>query len=224
MELKKNPKADVHQYRGMFFSVSLTITLALVITAFEWKSDGNGNSVNLANLDLVHDELLDIPPTEQTPPPPAQVIMPKVVEVPDDEEIAKEMEVLMDVEIKETSEVIPVRVIEEIAKEETDEVFLIVEDDPEFPGGTPAFQKFLKANIRYPYKARTMHVEGKVYVQAVVGKDGKLTDVQVLKGIGSGCDEEALRVINMSPVWKPGRQRGHAVKTRIVIPIVFTFG
>lgn len=223
MESKKNPKADVHQLRGMLFSLSLTITLGLVITVFEWKSTGDDQRIDLTNYDKITDELLDIPPTEQLPPPPPQAIMPKVIEVPNDEEIAKDVEILMDVEIKETSQVIPVRV-EEIAKEDTDEIFVIVEDDPQFPGGKGAFQKFLRDNMDYPRNARVMGVEGKVYVQAVVGKDGKLTDIEVLKGIGSGCDEEALRVVKKSPLWKPGRQRGNPVRTRIVIPIVFKLG
>jgi len=224
MELKKNPKADVHQLRGMFFSLSLTITMGLVITVFEWKSTGDGNTVDLTNHDMISDELLDIPPTEQTPPPPAAVLMPKVVEVPDEEEIAKDVEVLMDVEIRETSEVIPVRIVEAIAKEETDEIFTIVEEEASFPGGTAGFQKFLKDNMHYPRQARVMKIEGKVFIQAVVGKDGQLTDIQLLKGVGGGCDEEALRVIKMSPQWSPAKQRGNTVRSRIVIPIVFRLG
>ena len=69
-----------------------------------------------------------------------------------------------------------------------------------------------------------MAIEGRVYIQAIVGKDGSLDEVQVVKGIGGGCDEEALRVVKQSPKWKPGRQRGNAVRTKIVIPIVFKLG
>lgn len=224
MELKKNPKSDVHKLRGMFFSLSLTITLALVITAFEWKSTGDGGTIDLTNHDMIADELLDIPPTEQTPPPPAVAIIPKVIEVPDEEEIEKEIEVLMDVEIKETSQIIPVRFVEAVAKEETDEIFMIVEEEAAFPGGQPGFQKFLKENMHYPRQARVMKIEGKVFIEAVVGKDGKLTDIKLLKGVGGGCDEEALRVINMSPLWSPAKQRGNTVRSRIVIPIVFRLG
>ncbi len=224
MELKKNPKADVHQLRGMLFSVSLTVTMAIIITAFEWKSKGDSGSVDLKQYDLITDELLDIPPTEQTPPPPVKTIIPKVIEVPDEEEIIEDIEVLIDVEMKETTKIVPVMMIEEEAREETDEIFMIVEEQPQFPGGTAAFAKFLQSNMHYPKQARQMGMSGKVFVEAIVGKDGALTELKVLKGIGAGCDEEALRVIGKSPQWKPGRQRGHAVRTRIVIPIVFKLG
>jgi len=224
MEAKKNPKADVYQLRGMLFSLSLTVTLGLVITVFEWKSTGDNNTVDLTAYDTPTDELLDIPVTEQTPPPPAPTIMPKIVEVPDDEEIEEEVEMVIDVEMKETSETIQVTHVEEMAREESDEVFMIVEEQPTFPGGISEFNKFVSSNMRYPRNARQMGIEGKVFIEAIVGKDGKLTDFKILKGVGGGCDEEALRVVSMSPKWNPGRQRGHAVRTRMVIPIVFKMG
>ena len=224
MEHKKNKNADVHQLRGMLFSLSLTLTLGLVITAFEWKSTGDNHTVDLTKYDMVTDELLEIPPTEQPPPPPPQAIVPKIVEVPDEEEIIEDIEVLIDVEMKATSETIKVAPVEAIEKEESDEIFMIVEEQPQFPGGTGEFMKFVVANMRYPRQARTLGVEGKVFVKAVVGKDGKLTDLEIMKGIGAGCDEEALRVVGQSPPWKPGRQRGREVRTRIVIPLVFKLG
>ncbi|MEQ9414391.1 MAG: TonB family protein [Cyclobacteriaceae bacterium] len=224
MELKKNPKADVHQLRGMLFSLSLAVTLGMVITVFEWKSEGDGNTVSLANYDTFNDELLDIPPTEQAPPPPPKTIVPKIIEVPDEEEIVEDLDVMIDVELKETTETIKMPPVEEISKEDTDEIFVIVEDQPEFPGGNAEFLKFLRDHMRYPRQARSMAIEGRVYIQAIVGKDGSLDDVQVVKGIGGGCDEEALRVVKQSPKWKPGRQRGNAVRTKIVIPIVFKLG
>ena len=224
MELKKNPKADVHQLRGMLFSLSLAATLGMVITVFEWKSKGDSNTVNLAQYDNFTDELLDIPPTEQAPPPPPKTIIPKIIEVPDEEEIEEELNVVVDGEMKETTEAIKIAPVEEIAKEDTDEIFVIVEEQPQFPGGNSEFLKYLRDNMRYPRQARSMAIEGRVYVQAIVGKDGSLDDVQVLKGIGGGCDEEALRVVKLSPKWKPGRQRGNNVRTKIVIPIVFKLG
>ncbi|HRK54135.1 MAG TPA: energy transducer TonB [Cyclobacteriaceae bacterium] len=224
MELKKNPKADVHQLRGMLFSLSLAVSLGMVIIAFEWKSEGDSNTVNLANYDNFNDELLDIPPTEQAPPPPPKAIIPKIIEVPDEEEIAQDLDVTIDVEIKETSEAIKVAPIETISKEDTDEIFVIVEDQPEFPGGNAEFLKFLREHMRYPRQARSMAIEGRVYVQAIVGKDGSLDEVQVVKGIGGGCDEEAVRVVKQSPKWNPGRQRGRNVRTKIIIPIVFKLG
>ena len=109
-------------------------------------------------------------------------------------------------------------------EEEVEEIFTIVEDQPEFPGGIGAFYKYVATNLRYPAQARRMGIAGKVFVQFVVEKDGRLTDVQILKGIGAGCDEEALRVIKKSKAWKPGRQRGRPVKVRMIIPINFRLG
>ncbi|HOO08539.1 MAG TPA: TonB family protein [Cyclobacteriaceae bacterium] len=224
MELKKNPRADVHQFRGMLFSLSLAITLGMVVTVFEWKSEGDGHAVNFAQYDNFNDELLNIPITEQVPPPPPKAIVPKITEVPDEEEIKADLEIKIDAEINEPTEAIRLAPVEEIAKEETDEIFVIVEDKPQFPGGNAEFLKFLRENMHYPRQARSMAIEGKVFVQAIVGKDGALNDIVVLKGIGGGCDEEAVRVVAKSPKWKPGRQRGNAVKTKIVIPIVFKLG
>jgi protein TonB len=78
--------------------------------------------------------------------------------------------------------------------------------------------------MKYPAQARRMGVEGKVFVQFVIGKDGAISDVKVLKGIGAGCDEEAIRVVQSSPSWNPGKQRGKAVKQRYTLPIIFKLG
>ena len=98
---------------------------------------------------------------------------------------------------------------------------LVVEDDPQFPGGIEAFYAFVSEQIRYPSAARKAQVQGRVYVQFVIEKDGSLTDMQVLKGIGAGCDEEAIRVLQLVPKFIPGKQRGVPVRVRIVFPIYF---
>jgi TonB family protein len=102
-----------------------------------------------------------------------------------------------------------------------EEVFTIVEDQPTFPGGNTAFYKFIGHNMTYPSQARRMGIEGRVIVQFVVDKDGSVSDVKVVKGIGAGCDEEAERVLKLSPKWSPGKERGRSVKVRMVLPIIF---
>jgi protein TonB len=84
-----------------------------------------------------------------------------------------------------------------------------------------AFYAYVGKNMKYPAQARRMGIEGKVYVTFVVGKDGALTDVRVLKGIGAGCDMEAIRVLSGAPKWKPGKQRGRPVRVRMQLPIIF---
>lgn len=97
-----------------------------------------------------------------------------------------------------------------------------VEEYPEFPGGMNAWAKFIQKNLNYPYKAQDANVQGKVYLSFVVEKDGSITDVNVLRGIGAGCDEEAMRVIKKSPKWKAGKQNNEAVRVRYTMPISYT--
>lgn len=92
---------------------------------------------------------------------------------------------------------------------------------PTFKGGLHAFGSFLSSNLRYPNEARDANVQGRVFIQFVVEKDGSLVDTKVIRGIGSGCDEEALRVINKSPKWNPGTQRGKPVRVSYTVPIFF---
>lgn len=104
---------------------------------------------------------------------------------------------------------------------QSDEVYQVVEEMPEYPGGMEAMYKFLSENIHYPAKAKEEGIEGRVYVNFVVEADGRLTNIKVLHGIGGGCDEEAVRVVEAMPKWKPGRNQGKAVRVHFNLPIVF---
>ena len=115
----------------------------------------------------------------------------------------------------------------EVLEEETlepEEVFTIVENQPAPIEGMAAFYEYIQQNLKYPAQARTLGIEGKVFVQFIVGPDGKLTYVKAVKGIGGGCDEEAVRVIRNSSKWQPGLQRGKAVNVRMILPITFKLG
>ncbi|MDH5476426.1 MAG: energy transducer TonB [Cyclobacteriaceae bacterium] len=222
MTPKKNPKKDVFRNSGIFFNVGLIVSLLLAITAFEWKSYDAVELVQLGQVDNNLEELLDIPLTQQPPPPPPKIQQPEIIEVPE-EEVIEEIEVDLDIEITE-EEVIEEIVFEEAEEEVADEIFTVVEEMAEFKGGNAAFAKFLQKNVVYPSQARRMGVEGKVYVQFVVGIDGTLSDIKILKGLGAGCDEESIRVMKKSPPWKVGKQRGRPVRLRMVIPLNFTLG
>ena len=104
---------------------------------------------------------------------------------------------------------------------DTDQVFQVVEVDPEFPGGMEALIKYLSENIKYPEQAKKDKIQGKVYISFVVEKDGSVADAKVLRGIGGGCDEEALRVVNAMPKWTPGKQRNTPVRVQFNLPVVF---
>jgi protein TonB len=92
---------------------------------------------------------------------------------------------------------------------------------PSFPGGNAKFYEFIAKNLKYPRRALKANVEGKVVVRFIVAEDGDVSDVEVLKGIGYDCDEEAIRVLNTSPNWIPGKQRGRNVKVRVMVPLTF---
>jgi len=113
---------------------------------------------------------------------------------------------------------------EEIVDEEIvdEEIFVIVESPPEFPGGDDARLNFLRNNVKYPQMAREAGIQGTVYVSFTVEKDGSITQVKIARGIGGGCDEEAVRIVRLMPKWKPGTQKGKKVRVSFNMPIKFT--
>jgi protein TonB len=108
-----------------------------------------------------------------------------------------------------------------LKEEKGDEIFTSVEQQAEFPGGPRAFGAFLQKNLRYPSAAQRANVGGKVYVQFVVNTDGSIEDLQILKSVGFGCDDEAIRIIKLVPRWTPGKQSGRPVRSRFTQPITF---
>ncbi len=114
-------------------------------------------------------------------------------------------------EVKETEEV----------KEEQSQIFTVVEQMPAFKGGDAARIKYLSENIKYPEEARKNGIQGRVFVTFVVEEDGSISDVKLLRGIGTGCDAEAIRVIENMPKWEPGKQRGEVVRVQFNMPIMF---
>lgn len=224
MEAKKSPKADLNKKTGLFLNIGLVVSLLLVITAFEWRFYDDGELMDLGQVADEFEDVMEIPPTEQPPPPPPKIQQPEIIEVPDEEEIEEEIEVDLDVEITEETVVEDIVFDEPVEEEVADEIFTIVEDQPQPKGGMAAFYEFIGKKLKYPAQARRMGIEGKVFVEFVVDKDGTITDVKAIKGIGAGCDEEAIRVIQSSPKWNAGKQRGRAVRVRMILPITFKLG
>ncbi len=192
-----------------------------------------------------------IDPNEPPPPPPPPVEVPKVntvkflpPEVKPDEEVPEETPPPAVEELKEAvaaektqegdpnaEEVIaapeasagPTRVeaaVEAAPKEE--EIFTVVEQQPEFAGGMAALGQYLSKNLRYPAAAQRANVSGRVFMSFVVNTDGSIQDVSVLKGLGFGTDEEAIRVVKGMPKWRPGKQSGRPVRVKFQLPINFT--
>lgn len=224
MEVKKSEKADLTKKSSFFFSIGLTITMALVLMAFEWTDSEEGALDLVGKKTDAFEETMEVPPTEQPPPPAPVIQQPQVVEVPDEEEIKDDIKVNLDVEVTDETKVEEIVVQAEQPKEETDEIFTVVEESATPKGGMQAFYKFVGEKIKYPAQARRMGIEGRVFVEFVINKDGSLSDVKAIKGIGAGCDEEAERIIRSAPPWNPGKQRGKAVKQRYTLPIIFKLG
>lgn len=221
MEAKKNPNVDLSKKTGLFLNIGFVVSLLLVILAFEWKSYDKTDLLDLGQINDDFEEMTEVPLTQQPPPPPPKIKQPEIIEVPDEEEIEEEIEVDLDVEITEETEIEEIVFEEPVEEEETDEIFQIVENPASFKGGMAGFYAYVQKNLKYPSQAQRMGMEGKVFVEFVVGKDGGITDVKVLRGIGAGCDEEAIRVLKKSPSWSAGRQRGRPVRQRMVLPITF---
>jgi periplasmic protein TonB len=224
MEPKKTAKADLTKKSFLFFNIGLIISLGLAIMAFNYRVYDD-TSVKEFKSDVVVDEILDVPPTEQLPPPPPKIEQPQIIEVPDEKEIEEEININMDVETTtETKVEIPIAPVIEEEKEDPNQIFLVVEESAAPIGGMPAFYDYVGKKLKYPAQARRMGIEGKVFVEFVIEKDGSITDVKAIKGIGAGCDEEAVRVVESAPKWKPGKQRGKPVRQRMVLPINFKLG
>jgi len=227
MELKKSEKADLESKKGIFFQIGLIFSMAVMLVAFEWKSfdsvDYNTYSNQRINTDV--EELVQI--TEQnTPPPPPAPPLPSIVLNIVENTAQINDDITIDAEADESTQVDeykgPAIVQEEEAEVQEQEIFRVVENAPAFPGGDLARSRFLQENIKYPVMAKESGIQGTVYVTFVVERDGSVTDVKILRGIGGGCDEEAVRVIRNMPRWEPGKQRGKPVRVQFNMPLKFT--
>lgn len=223
MKEKKSAKANLEDKRGLFIQIGMVVVLAIVYMAFEIKSYDAIVVEEIVRTEVFEEEeMVEITQQErppELPPPPQQPLI--FHEVEDDVEVEDDIEI--DAEADANTEIIewtPPTVEEETIEEE--EIFEIVEQEPSYPGGDAARMKFLNENIKYPQMARETGIQGTVYVGFVVERDGSVTQVKILRGIGGGCDEEAMRVTKMMPKWNPGQQRGRSVRVSYRMPIKFT--
>jgi protein TonB len=208
----------------MFFSISLCLSLLLVIYAFEWRTADETATLELSQNVSEFNDLIEVPQTKQLQKPPAINVAPAIIEVAD-EKIIENIEINLDIEMSEDTRIEEViftpQQVAAIPEERADEIFVIVEDQPIPQGGMQEFYKFVSENLKFPAKAAHMGIEGRVFIEFIVEKDGSLTDIKVARGIGGGCDEEAVRVISAAPKWNPGKQRGRPVRVRMIMPITF---
>ena len=223
MEEKKSPKANLENKKLMFIQIGMIISLLIAWMAFEHKSyDKREIDPSLLNREVVIDEeMVEITKQEEQKPQPVEV--PKQttqLEIVQDDVEVEDIEINAEVDQQEViEEYVPVEVEEEEVQEQ--EIFQIVEEMPSYPGGEQKLMEFVAKNIKYPQIARETGIQGRVFVGFVVEPDGSVSNVKVLRGIGGGCDEEAMRVVKSMPKWKPGKQRGKAVRVSYMLPVNF---
>lgn len=219
MEAKKEPRKNVYRLSNLWFNLGLLLSLAAVITAFEWRTLQDP-VVDFDPGDVYDQQNEIIPPTVIPPPPKPKPVVVNKVEVLKNEE--PEIE-LPDFRVDLTDVKIPDPVDMDMPDDEpAPEYVTYAEVMPEPVGGYEAFYKFVSKNLKYPSQAKKLGIEGKVYVQFIVDEHGNISDVEIARGIGAGCDEEVLRVMKNAPKWHPGKQRAVPVKVRMMIPIIFT--
>jgi periplasmic protein TonB len=221
---KKTDKADLENKKVFFLEIGLVIALAFTLLAFEHKTYEKQSFEKITRIaDDATEEMIEITQQEKTPPPPAPPQQTTIIQIVDndvqiDEEIDIDVEADQNTEVKEY---VPVEINKSEEEAEEVQIFTVVESMPSFPGGEAARIQFLNDNIKYPQMARESGIQGRVFVTFVVERDGSVTDVKVLRGIGGGCDEEAVRVIQNMPKWEPGKQRGKPVRVQFNMPILF---
>jgi protein TonB len=218
MEPKKNPKADLEKLRGTFTLAGLVLSLFIVYSMVNWKFY-DVQASELGQLVVEEEEEDIIPITEQNkppPPPPPPPAAPEIIEIVEDEVEVEDIEIDTEIDVDE--------VVEDFEQEEEiveEEVFTIVESMPEFPGGQTEMFKYLGKNIKFPPAAKANGIQGKVYVNFTIGKNGEIRDIKILRGVHDLLDKEAVRVVKAMPKWKAGKQRGKTVSVSYNLPINF---
>ncbi len=223
MEIKKSDKANLENKKLTYLLMGFVFVLSACYVALEW-TEQEVTKYEVADTDfLIEDEIEIQQTTQETPPPPPPPAPVQEVQVLNVVENDVETETI-EIQAEDTKEEVviapPVEVVEEEEEEET--VFMVVETMPEFPGGQKALFEFLSKNVKYPVIAQENGIQGRVICQFVVNRDGSIVDVEVVRSGGdASLDKEAVRVIKAMPKWKPGKQRGKAVRVKYTVPVNF---
>jgi len=215
MEPKKNPEVNLERKRGLFLQIGLVITLLIILGAFEYKShDKAAKDTKDKSYEQEDQDFMPITKQEKPKPKPELPKQAASVVILEDDVVVKDSIINMDTEFDEDDI--------DIEEEDDDEVFMVVENMPEFPGGDLGLMKYIQKKVKYPPIAKEYNITGKVYISFVVDKSGSVTNVKVVRGVDKNLDAEAVRVIKSLPKYKPGKQRGKAVRVMFTVPINFT--
>ena len=225
MEIKKSEKANLESKKLTWILLGLIFALAAHFVAFEWtqyEKEFSGEIVDAGDI-VLEEEVIPItmPEKKTVPPPPQAVTQAEVLNIVEDDAEIEETTIAStedQAEFVEITDDVPI-VVEEPEQEE--QIFQVVEERPQFPGGDAELMKYLQKNIKYPTLCQEQGIQGRVIVQFVVNTDGSIVDPQVIKTVNPHLDKEALRVISTMPKWSPGKQRGKAVRVRFTVPVTF---
>jgi len=241
---KSSPKRHLVAFLGVAIITVLIFLSASLINMYQKsKKESMTEVAQMSNINMKKAEVPkeNIEKQFKAPPPPELKSSMKFTApvIKKDEEVKEENEVKSQAEITESKVAISVADVkgtnEEtgvdiatlqehkviVAAEPEEKVFDVVEQPPSFPGGEAALMEYLSSNIKYPVIAQENNIQGKVTCQFVVGRDGTIQDVQVIRGVDQSLDKEAVRVIKSMPKWIPGRQGGNAVKVKYFVPVTF---
>ena len=226
MEIKKSDKANLENKKLLFTELGLIVSLAITFGAFEYTSKETKVSTLEDTAEVVLEEEI-IPITQETPPPPPAApkipILSDQIDIVDDEiELDDDMFMNLEDDASLGVEIMDYVEVEEEVVEEEAIPFQFVEEKPSFQGGDAnQFSKWVNQRLVYPEIAKENGVQGRVTLQFTVEKDGSVTKVKVLRGVDPSLDKEAVRVVSMSPKWKPGKQRDRAVPVTYTFPVIF---
>lgn len=225
MFVKKSPKANLESNRLPLFFIGILFAASVILTAFEWKTFNPVETDYLGSIDIG-----ELPPepiftvttiNKPLPPPPPPKPMDHINLVDD----IPSFDSIDDLAFPDFDDPVIPQDIERIIEE--DDLIgvlegFVVDEVPSFVGGEEAMMNYLYHAISYPEAARKVRIQGTVWIEFVVAKDGSIRDITVLRGIGGGCEEIAVKAIEQMPRWNPGKQKGIAVDVRFRLPVVFT--
>lgn len=223
MQLKKSQNASLEDKKVIYVLVGLVFVLSLCYVALEW-TEKEVTKYEVVDTEFTFEEEVEIQQTTQEttpPPPPPPVQEVEVLNVVEDDVETESIEINTE-DQKDVEVVIAPPVEAPVEEEEEEVVFMVVETMPEFPGGQQELFRYLSENVKYPVIAQENGIQGRVICQFVVNKDGSIVDVVVVRSGGdASLDKEAVRVIKSMPKWKPGKQRGKAVRVKYTVPVNF---
>lgn len=228
MEIKKTPKANLENKKTMAILIGLVLALGIMFIAFEWSKNEIKVYEDAIQGEFVEDEeMIEVTFRDETPPPPPpptqETVLSDIIDIRENKEDIQTKDFNSE-DDKNKKVVIQAPIAAPVEDPEESRIHVVVERMPEFPGGEAAMNQFINRTIRYPVIAQENGIQGRVVVQFVVNTDGKIVDVEVVRGVEESLDKEAVRVVKAMPPWNPGRQGGKNVRVKYTLPIRFRIG